>query len=295
MKTIRSTSVSEKSYSPFSLTLIISVFLHITFVSILALPDFGKFSSFDEIRSAHRGNSLTARDIIVNINQDDTRSITKRTLLSDRDSTARGKITDKRGDRWLNNSLVFRLPSGTRETGKTSQRGHSDNLLLTGESDISISIERGGNSGSSGEQGDTAEVKIPDKNDVTMENSIYYSNTGTFSFNTAKFKQFHYFRKMKDRIASNWFPPLMANSQLLGYAPGRTRIMAIQNQRVKLYFVMNRNGDVESVAVLDSMGNAVLDRSCVEAVQMSKTFGPVPEEITGEKIVIPFIFGYYSN
>ena len=96
---------------------------------------------------------------------------------------------------------------------------------------------------------------IPDKNDVTRNNAIFYSSAGTFSFNTAKFKNFHYFKAMKDKIASNWHPPLLANINIGGYAPGMIRVRAIPSQEVKIYFSMNRDGEVVDVKVLDSFRN----------------------------------------
>ena len=100
---------------------------------------------------------------------------------------------------------------------------------------------------------------------------------------------------MKDRIASNWYPPLLANAALGGFAPGSMRIMAIPSQKVKICFIMNRDGDIVRVELVDSMGNKPLDDSCMDAIKMSRSFGKVPDDIKGEFIMIPFIFGYYAN
>ena len=43
------------------------------------------------------------RDIIVNINEDDRRVGSNSTLLSERDSSAKGIATRRKGDNWLNN------------------------------------------------------------------------------------------------------------------------------------------------------------------------------------------------
>ena len=65
------------------------------------------------------------RDIIVNINQDDRQVVTPETLLSDRDSSAKGYVTKKAGSRWLNNSLDFRALKGEhgQGQGRTHRRG----------------------------------------------------------------------------------------------------------------------------------------------------------------------------
>ncbi len=135
--------------------------------------------------------------------------------------------------------------------------------------------------------------RIPDKKGITLENAIFYSNTRQFSFNTKKFKDFEYFRKMKQKIANHWFPPIMANSLSTGYIPGRTSVRVIASQEVRTYFILNRQGDVLKVVLVDSRGNTHLDESCIDAIRNSKNFGPVPEDIPGEEVVIPFIFGYY--
>ena len=150
---------------------------------------------------------------------------------------------------------------------------------------------------SSGSDGMFNDVAIPDKNDITMKNAIYYTNGGLFSFNTAKFKNFSYFKNMKDKIASYWYPPVFGNAIIGGYNPGSgaVRLRTISSQNVKLYFIMNRDGEVQKVEIVDSYGTKPLDDSCLDAIKLSKNFGKVPDDIKGEFIVIPFIFGYYTN
>ncbi len=287
-----------------SLLLIISFFLHIIFMTAFYLPDSKGLASY--MNNKKKDNSLfSGRDIIVNTNQDDKRVIDNRTLLSDRDSTAKGFITRDQGDRWLNNSLEFRLKKGTQkqQSGEAGSASGEKSKTSEKDSEIVLKIYKPGSTSKSGSDGMFNDVAIPDKNSVTLKNAIFYSNSGTFSFNTAKFKNFTYFKNMKDKIASNWYPPLLANANLGGgynaatgsYTPGSVRIMAIPGQKVKLYFIMNRNGEIQKVELLDSYGNKPLDESCLDAVRLSKTFGKVPDDIKGEFILIPFIFGYYTR
>jgi len=279
--------------------------MHIVFMTAFLLPDSAGLASY--LNHKKKDNSLfSGRDIIVNINQDDKSEPDKRTLLSDRDSSAKGYITKEQGDRWLNNSLEFRLRKGSKNQGSGSAGSSTGEKTETTDKDsgIVLRVHKAGTGGSSaaGSNGMFNDVAIPDKNGVTLKNAIYYSNSGLFSFNTAKFKNFNYFKSMKDKIASNWYPPLLANAVIGGYnpttggyAPGNMRIMAIPGQNVKLYFIMNRNGDIQKVEILDSYGNRPLDDSCLDAIRLSKSFGKVPDDIKGEFILIPFIFGYYSQ
>ncbi len=286
-----------------SLTIVMSLFLHMVVLTAMLLPDLKGLLNMDEF--LRRDDSI-GRDIIVNINQDDRRRITRKTLLSDRDSSAQGYLTAKKGDRWLNNSLDFRIIQSQGSASKTRTRPGAitrdgKTLLVGEESDMTVRERVRSNPEKAAASGNDAMIKIPDKNDVTMENAVFYSNKGLFSFNTAKFKNFQYFKDMKDKIAGNWYPPLMANAVMGGsnpitgtYAPGRTRIMAIPSQEVKIAFTLNRDGNILDVIVLDSYGNKSLDGSCVDAIRMSKTFGRVPDDIKGDVVVIPFIFGYYA-
>lgn len=279
-----------------SLLLVISFFLHLIAMTAFFLPDIPGLASF--IHKKKDNSLFSGRDIIVNKNQDDTRDMNKNTLLSDRDSTAKGFITPEKGDRWLNNSREFRLKKGLNKqvsgaAGSTGEKFTQSDK----ESEIVLRIYKAGSSGSSGSDGMFDKVAIPDKNDITMKNAIFYSNGGLFSFNTAKFKNFTYFKNMKDKIASYWYPPIFGNAIIGGYSPGSggVRIKTIPSQHVKLYFIMNRNGDIQKVEIVDSYGNKPLDDSCLDAVRMSKSFGKVPDDLKGEHIVIPFIFGYYTQ
>ncbi len=294
---------SEIKYSiKLSLVLLLSLFIHvIIFLGILlpAYQDFLNFLTFKNVMEKSGGG----RDIIVNINEDNKRIIDDKTLLSEKDSSARGYITEKKGDRWLNNSRDFALRKGTKSSGRDRERYVNrqikTGILLTDNTELVIEMMRQSVGGLAGEGGADEFTTIPDKYSYTKENAIYYSNDGTFSFNTLRFKPFKYFKEMKDKIASNWFPPLLANVAIYGYdpvtgsyTPGRLRIMAIPNQVVKLYFVMNRNGDVLDVKIVDSMGNKTLDSSCVDSIKNSRNFGKVPREIEGEQILIRFVFIY---
>lgn len=313
---MRSSAVTARDFEiRFSLLVLLSFFFHLVMITAVLLPDVKNIFSFGSSMSDEKREKLFGgRDIIVNINPDEKIVRSKATLLSEKDASARGYITEKPGDRWLNNSLDFKLKGGgkgdSQGAGKSS---HSQSVGAQGYSgkssadlsrrkaipsptDVELIIKKYLPSGfaSGGVEGDDR-IRIPDRNNVTRENSIFYSNTGMFSFNTAKFKNFKYFREMKDRIASNWYPPPMANSIIGGYAPGYTRIMAIQSQEVKIAFMMNRNGDVIDVRIVESMGSKPLDDSCLDSIRLSKSFGRVPDDITGDVVVIPFIFGYYTN
>lgn len=288
-----------------SLLVLVSLFIHIIVLLTFVLPDyyqnFGQRNLREKILGSNKG-----RDLIININEDNKRIITEETLLSEKDSSAKGFITRKKGDNFLNNSLAFKFQRGSARTAQQVRRkiesARDSALRITDNTELIISMMQmeQGAIDMMGEDGSEDFTKIPDIKGTSRENAIFYSNDGRFSFNTLKFKNFKYFMSMKDKIASQWFPPILANSVIYGYnsytgayTPGRMRIMAIPNQEVKLYFSMNRNGDVLNVVIMESMGNVYLNKSCVDSIVNSKNFGKVPADIPGEVIYIRFIFGYY--
>lgn len=285
-----------------SLVVLISFFLHAIAMLMIFLPTMHRFSF--ERSGASDQRLFGGRDIIVNINEDEKKVLSSATLLGEKDSAAKGYVTREKGDQWLNNSLEFRVKQGRARIGKAARESSaardSSELLIAENTEIVISLMKLDSGDVLGEEGGDDYTTIPDRNSYNRRNAIFYSNDGRFSFNTMKFKNFKYFKEMKDKIAAHWFPPLLANAAIGGYdpvthayTPGRLRIMAIPSQEVKLYFTMNRNGDVLQVVIVDSLGNTPLDTSCAESIRLSKSFGPVPEDIKGAVIIIPFIFGYY--
>ena len=265
---------------------------------LLILVLYNGTSGGDELfrQIAEKRDSMSGRDIIVNMNEDNKRE-DKYSFLSDRDSTAKGHLTKSKGDTWLNNSRDFRIKGGS---GLMQSRSVKQDNFLTGN-DISVGISKqvhnftdNNRSNTHSTSGNSEWTTVPDAKGISRQNAMFFSNDGQFSYSTAKFRNFDYFNKMKNKIAQNWYPPAFANAVIgSSRTGGRTKLGLIPSQEVKLYFTMNRNGDVLDVIIVDSMGNYALDESCSESITMSKNFGRVPSDISGEVIVIPFIFGYY--
>jgi hypothetical protein len=261
-------------------------------------------------------SAFLSNDVVTNANEDEQEKVNRETLLSEKSSAGRGFLTRKKGDTFLNNSLEFSMP-GTVKTRQgmypsaaaalpeTSAQGkeassHND----TGEEPNGITIVQLDriNASDGGSGTNSPWTKIPDKKGINRENALFISNDGNFSYNTKKFKDYKYFKDMKNRIASNWFPPQMGHA-IFGsgankygfYTPGVTRIMMIPSQEVKLYFKMKRSGDVVDIQVIESGNTKDLVDSCTDAIKNSKSFGKVPEDMEGDVVVVPFIFGYYTD
>jgi protein TonB len=65
-----------------------------------------------------------------------------------------------------------------------------------------------------------------------------------------------------------------------------------QANRVYLTFDIDREGSPKSVQIEQSSGVPSLDVSAVRAIQRIDTFGPLPEEYSGNKVSVEFWFDY---
>jgi len=288
-----------------SILLIVSAFIHLSIIFVLSLPDLNGFSNLTKSKTDKlflKDDAITGRPrfIAANINQDDIRRINERTLLSDRDSQERGHITQTRGTTWYSGSTDISLSNDGFEQSDDSDvgtRSSITNLLVWDESPIVMRFvelreRRADNTGNVRRRNAGPTIRIPDTSEISRQNSLFYSNSGQFSLNTVKFQHYEFAKRIVDRIRANWFPPIMANVSIGGYGGGAIRVMAIPPQDVKTYFIINRQGDILDFGIIESRGNRSLNDSCLDSIRLSRNFGPVPDDIKGNEILIPFIFIY---
>lgn len=249
-------------------------------------------------------NVLVLNNSIQNINEDDIKDYSKKTFLSEKDSSAKGFITKEKGKNWLNSSVDFMKKGEKIDSNSSSENDH----ILTSKNSYNIILKKLSNKiadekkkeNSVKSKGNSKWNKIPDKYNFTKKNAVFINNNNRFSYNTRKFADAKYFRDMCRKISHNWFPPVNLNavlprnydSQNGGFAPGRTKFNLAGNQTVKLYFILNREGKVIDARIVDSTGNKAVDKSCIQAIIQSESFGSVPKAIKGEEIIIPFVFYY---
>ncbi|MGA7514612.1 MAG: energy transducer TonB, partial [Candidatus Sulfotelmatobacter sp.] len=89
----------------------------------------------------------------------------------------------------------------------------------------------------------------------------------------------YYVRVIQQKVSENW----------LKYEvdPGITTA-----QRVYVTFDIARDGHPFNVQVEQSSGVPSLDQSAVRAVQRIDTFGPLPQDYSGNKVSVEFWFDY---
>ena len=102
--------MEKENQIKFSLVLLLSFFIHTIIVLGIFLPVYDEFLKLKDSLSK---NTAGGRDIIVNINEDKKRIISRKTLLSEKDSSAKGYITKKKGVRNNEKTQDFNILSGT--------------------------------------------------------------------------------------------------------------------------------------------------------------------------------------
>ncbi|MGH6629692.1 MAG: energy transducer TonB, partial [Burkholderiales bacterium] len=65
-----------------------------------------------------------------------------------------------------------------------------------------------------------------------------------------------------------------------------------QKGRAVIVFEILRDGSVPELRLVGSSGSDPLDRAAAGAIQASNPFPPLPEEFTGEHLVLQFVFLY---
>ena len=277
-----------------SFAVIISFFLHAIFVVAVIMPEMKSLYQIPQEESSRYGKRR--RQIIVNINEDHKKVIDKRTMISDRDSSARGYITADKGDSWLLKSFDFQRRSGAVGKGKGKGKAvkvKGEKILLADESEVVAILHKKAEDGSSGAGGSFIREMIPQRININRKNSLYYTKDGMFSFNTINSlhpEVLQYLKRMVKKIANNWSYPILSKSYWRGYGGGVNYSGIIPAQDVKILFGLNKKGDVLFVRLIDSYHNEPLDSSCVDAVRLSRNFGPLPSVIKKEKVYVPFIF-----
>jgi TonB family protein len=88
-----------------------------------------------------------------------------------------------------------------------------------------------------------------------------------------------YVDAVRNRVSSNWVQSSVDSS--LPFAP-----------RAVISFDILRNGSVANVQILESSGNASVDRSGMRAIQGSNPMQPLPNEYSGNKVSVEFWFDF---
>ena len=105
---------------------------------------------------------------------------------------------------------------------------------------------------------------------INAENQ--YSNTQRA--NSAVQNDFsEYMSRLQEKLRANWQPPDF-----------------MEEGHVRVFFKLNRQGQVISASVIESSGNDIYDESAIEALKNCAPFGSFPEETLREFISVKYSF-----
>lgn len=89
-----------------------------------------------------------------------------------------------------------------------------------------------------------------------------------------------YLARVVFNVRRNWYSMIPVSARLG------------QKGRVVIVFEILKNGSVPELRLVGSSGSDPLDRAAAGAIQASNPFPPLPEEFTGEHLILQFIFLY---
>ncbi len=280
------------------------------------------FPSMDKMVVDPQKDEFLLRVTTENINEDNKRQISPITRLSKKDSEGKGALTQQKGINYLSPFLDFLLGKNQPETMKKTSKKKNDNktknnnqqknsrLLTTEQSDFIISLLdpaqlwqrppatiHSKNSLASRKNA----IKIPEFYRFKPQMALNLSNDNRpFSFNTIKYPDYKYFQNMKKKIQENWFRNMPAGGLYLhdldsGFYPGLNRVISFKSGVTRIAFALDRQGKIRDIRIMEQHPSPIMTKSCYLAIADSKEFGPLPESVKGERLIIPFQFIYVSE
>jgi outer membrane biosynthesis protein TonB len=253
-----------------------------------------------------------------NINEDQKRKITPTTRLSKKDSQGKGKITRRKGLNYLSPHIDFELGQKGAQQQKADQsqkdkpKAEKDNkenqeLLSTPQGHFTLALideqelrrARALPSRDKQQRGKSS-YKIPEFYQFKKKMALNISNDNrNFSFNTARYKDYKYFQDMKRKIQKNWRRNMPSggfsfNSLDSGFYPGYNQVIPFKSGSAKIAFLIDRQGKIRHIKILHKHPSPTMTQSCYQAIADSKGFGPLPDSINKEKLIIPFQFIYIN-
>lgn len=259
---------------------------------------------------------VTARIVRVtteNINEDKKRNLKKISRLSKEDSSGKGRITKKKGENVLSRFFEFQKPQIAQnfkpagiysEKDNRGKKGRMEDKVITSEkgmvtlSFIKPSSEKNKFIYKNRFHRVNKRFKIPEHYRFQKKFALNISNDRrNFSFNTIKYPDYKYFQEMKKKIQRNWFRNAPPGGMFLGnldqyYYPGLSRVVSFKPGNSLIVFAINRQGKIQDIKILKRHPSGIITESCFKAIEDSREFGPLPESIKEDFLVIPMNFIY---
>ncbi len=104
----------------------------------------------------------------------------------------------------------------------------------------------------------------------------------TIDLNTHEYRFIGYFTGLRKAIELVWvYPSEAAHRGVYG--------------QVNLKFIIEANGKVSKIQVVESSGHTILDQAIVEAVRLASPFAPLPKGFQKDKLIVKGNFTYVLN
>lgn len=104
----------------------------------------------------------------------------------------------------------------------------------------------------------------------------------TIDLNTHEYRFIGYFTGLRKAIELVWvYPSEAAHRGVYG--------------QVNLKFIIEANGKVSKIQVVESSGHAVLDQAIVDAIRLASPFAPLPKGFQKDKLIVKGNFTYVLN
>ena len=211
-------------------------------------------------------------------------------FLSDKTSNASGNITREKGFESISSDHVLQMGKVIHEKSEKSAQA---SRLLKNDLGKSAPQKKPRESRPS-----APELRIPAHYQFRHDFAFTWDYAGRPVIPTVAFEHYSYFRSMINKIQNVWAPPggdpyptFGDEYHRMNYAAGYSRYTTFPSQDVNILFMLDINGNVLDVKMVNSLGFKSLDQSCVEAIWSAKNFGPPPTKLlSADKLIIPFTF-----
>lgn len=128
-------------------------------------------------------------------------------------------------------------------------------------------------------------MKIPQNYEFDKSQALNIDSEGDVSFDTEKYPNAAYFRKMVDKIRDKWYVAIPGTAHRWGMIP---------SGEVEILFELNRQGEVVDYRIVRDFNYSSMTKAAEFAVTHAGPFDPLPDTIKDDSIVIPFVFKYIN-
>jgi len=200
----------------------------------------------------------------------------KKKYLSADQSRAHGQVTKDKGLNYVQPPPGASGNVKSEAVGQSRPDAEGGEIMIPEKPRPQKNIEAG-----NGQAG----LRIPQDYEFERSLALNIDSNGEVSFDTEKYPDAGYFRKMTDKIAQKWYPAIPGTAHRWGMIP---------SGEVEVLFALNRRGEVVDYRIVKDYNYTSMTKAAEYAIAHAGPFDPLPDTIKDDMIVIPFIFKYIN-